>query len=84
LILYSFTPNGGRIDDYFALDNKPVSINIDYCHCGGPFVLYLIRQYKLPRLVFDDVWKQNDEVTLMGMMYVLKVKQVKGNDKPES
>jgi hypothetical protein len=49
-----------------------------------PLSLYLIRQYKLPRLVFDDVWKQNDEVTLMGMMYVLKVKQVKGNDKPES
>ena len=45
-------------------------------------ILYLIKQNKVPKLVFDGVWKQNDEVTVTGMRYFLKVKQVKGEGKP--
>ena len=41
-------------------------------------ILYLIKQNKIPKLVFDGVWKRNDEVTVTGMRYFLKVKQVKG------
>src|SRR5947208_3449296 len=46
-------------------------------------ILYLVKQAKLPKLVFDGVWKQNDEVTLTGVRYFLKVKQVKGDGRPQ-